>query len=108
LLLEDNPLKAKARKANQDNLSAEMKQMEDQFTSYDFKQMQRRSYYPHNQQLISTATGTSSGLASSRPATPADGLRVDHSIRINSNSLDYNSGDIDPARVEKINEKEYS
>jgi hypothetical protein len=30
LLLEDNPLKAKARKANQDNLSDEMKQMEDQ------------------------------------------------------------------------------
>ncbi|KAF5316099.1 hypothetical protein D9619_006171 [Psilocybe cf. subviscida] len=75
LLLEDNPLKAKARKANQDNLSDEMKQMEEQFTSYDFKKMQRRSYYPHNQHLISTATGTSSGLASSRPATPADDLR---------------------------------
>ena len=30
LLLEDNPLKAKARKANQDNLSAEMRQMEEQ------------------------------------------------------------------------------
>jgi serine/threonine kinase 32 len=78
------------------------------FTSYDFKQMQRRSYYPHNQQLISTATATSSGLASSRPATPADGLRVDHSIRINSTSLEYNNGDVDPARVEKFNEKELS
>lgn len=33
LLLEDNPLKAKARKVNQDNLSAEMKQMEDQYVS---------------------------------------------------------------------------
>lgn len=31
LLLEDNPLKAKARKANQDNLSAEMRQMEEQY-----------------------------------------------------------------------------
>lgn len=30
LLLEDNPLKAKARKVNQDNLSAEMRQMEEQ------------------------------------------------------------------------------
>ena len=30
LLLEDNPLKAKQRKVNQDNLSTEMKQMEDQ------------------------------------------------------------------------------
>jgi serine/threonine kinase 32 len=30
LLLEDNPLKAKARKANQENFSPEMKQMEEQ------------------------------------------------------------------------------
>jgi hypothetical protein len=30
LLLEDNPLKAKQRKVNQDNLSPEMKQMEEQ------------------------------------------------------------------------------
>jgi hypothetical protein len=30
LLLEDNPLKAKTRKANQDKLSREMKQMEEQ------------------------------------------------------------------------------
>ena len=30
LLLEDNPLKAKPRKANQENLSAEMRQMEEQ------------------------------------------------------------------------------
>jgi serine/threonine kinase 32 len=33
LLLEDNPLKAKQRKANQDNLSAEMRQMEEQCVS---------------------------------------------------------------------------
>jgi serine/threonine kinase 32 len=107
LLLEDNPLKAKARKANQENLSAEMRQMEEQFTSYDFKKMQRRSYYPHNQQLISTATGTSSGIASSRPATPADGLRPDHSIRINSNSLEYQNTSVEMVRAEK-QEKEYS
>jgi len=107
LLLEDNPLKAKARKANQDNLSAEMRQMEEQFTSYDFKKMQRRSYYPHNQQLISTATATSSGLASSRPTTPADVLKGDHSIRINSTSLESHRGDVDPTRGEKVNEKDY-
>lgn len=35
LLLEDNPLKAKQRKANQDNLSAEMRQMEEQFVASD-------------------------------------------------------------------------
>lgn len=41
------------------------------FTSYDFKQMQRRSYYPQNQQIISTITaGSSSGVVSSRPGTP--------------------------------------
>jgi hypothetical protein len=40
------------------------------FKSYDFKKMQRRSYYPHNQ-IISMATGTSSsGVLSSRPETP--------------------------------------
>ncbi|KAL1685868.1 kinase-like domain-containing protein [Schizophyllum commune] len=61
LLLEDNPLKAKQRKAAfQENLSAELRQMEEQFTSYDFKRMQRRSYYPTNTQLISQATATSS------------------------------------------------
>jgi serine/threonine kinase 32 len=48
------------------------------FTAYDFKKMQRRSYYPTNQQLISTATATSSGLASSRPGTPANELRVEN------------------------------
>jgi serine/threonine kinase 32 len=33
LLLEDNPLKAKTRKANQNNLSPEMRQMEEQYES---------------------------------------------------------------------------
>lgn len=125
LLLEDNPLKAKARKANQDNLSAEMRQMEEQyvlilldqtyvsktlgqrFTSYDFKKMQRRSYYPHNQHIISTATGTSSGMASSRPGTPANDLRAENGIAIAGNSLD--GGDSDAIRAEKLHsEKDYS
>ncbi|KAF8920646.1 kinase-like domain-containing protein [Mucidula mucida] len=110
LLLEDNPLKAKARKANQDNLSAEMRQMEEQFTSYDFKKMQRRSYYPHNQHLVSTATGTSSGVASSRPTTPANDLRVDGGVTINSNSMDINGPEVDGIRHDKdtmVSEKEY-
>ncbi|TEB21789.1 AGC/YANK protein kinase [Coprinellus micaceus] len=103
LLLEDNPLKAKARKANQDNLSAEMRQMEDQFTSYDFKKMQRRSYYPHNQHLISTATATSSGLASSRPATPANDLKSD-SIGIHgSDYVDDSIRDKDSIRLDRMN-----
>lgn len=41
------------------------------FTSYDFKKMHRRSYYPHNQQIQSQMTATSStGFISSRPETP--------------------------------------
>ncbi|KIP05503.1 hypothetical protein PHLGIDRAFT_74242 [Phlebiopsis gigantea 11061_1 CR5-6] len=72
LLLEDNPLKARQRKVQDiNNLSAEMRQMEEQFTSYDFKKMQRRSYYPQNQQIVSTITqGSSSMVPSSRPVTP--------------------------------------
>lgn len=41
------------------------------FTSYDFKKMQRRSYYPSNPQLVSQMTATSStGVDPSRPVTP--------------------------------------
>ncbi|KAK1227209.1 hypothetical protein PQX77_009843 [Marasmius sp. AFHP31] len=107
LLLEDNPLKAKQRKANQDNLTAEMRQMEEQFTTYDFKKMQRRSYYPHNQQLISTATATSSAIASSRPETPADGLRPDGvSIHGNGNSIELRHSEGDTTKPEMA-EKDY-
>jgi len=78
LLLEDNPLKARKRNPNQDlsNLSAELRQMEEQFTPYDFKKMKRRSYYPHNQQIISTLTATSSvgAIPSSRTGTPTIGM----------------------------------
>ncbi|KAI9464543.1 kinase-like protein [Lactarius psammicola] len=75
LLLEDNPLKAKARKQNRDinSLSNEMRQMEEQFTIYDFRAMRRRSYYPQNQQIVSTVTATSSsGMVASRPVTPGE------------------------------------
>ncbi|TBU30711.1 kinase-like protein [Dichomitus squalens] len=70
LLLEDNPLRAKQRKERDiASLSAEMRQMEEQFTPYDFKKMQRRSYYPQTQ-IISTVTATSSTGPTSRPVTP--------------------------------------
>ncbi|KAI0629219.1 kinase-like protein [Trametes polyzona] len=71
LLLEDNPLRAKQRKERDiSSLSAEMRQMEEQFTPYDFKKMHRRSYYPQTQ-IVSTVTATSStGPSSSRPVTP--------------------------------------
>ena len=62
------------------------------FTSYDFKKMQRRSYYPHNH-LISTATATSSGLASSRPGTPANDLRVENSgLRVEGHDMRMEGG----------------
>lgn len=71
LLLEDNPLKARKRKANQDisSLSTEMRQLEEQFTTYDFKKMRRRSYYPQNQ-VVSQMTASSAGFLPSRPETP--------------------------------------
>jgi len=102
LLLEDNPLKPRKRKANQDinNLTAEMRQMEEQFTTYDFRNMHRRSYYPHNQQIISQMTVTSStGFAASRPETPnlTERIYPDDSnapaVRIQHNGEDPNGSD---------------
>jgi len=87
--------------------------------------MQRRSYFPHNQQLISTATATSSGLASSRPTTPANDLRVENGgLRVEThdddgerdiayrNSLDLSppddpSKDHDMGRVDRFHERAY-
>ncbi|KAI0047238.1 Pkinase-domain-containing protein [Auriscalpium vulgare] len=88
LLLEDNPLKAKARKARDVNtLTAEMRQMEEQFTIYDFRIMHRRSYYPQNQQIVSTMTATSStGMVASRPVTPG-------TVDPRSDVLEYKGGD---------------
>jgi len=100
LLLEDNPLKPRKRKANQDlnNMSAEMRQMEEQFTTYDFKKTHRRSYYPHNQQIVTQMTATSStGFVSSRPETPnvtsgdfAEGAAPTNPINVRDLSLDGN------------------
>ncbi|KIK93281.1 hypothetical protein PAXRUDRAFT_523829 [Paxillus rubicundulus Ve08.2h10] len=111
LLLEDNPLKAKVRKANRDvnTLSAEMRQMEEQFTSYDFKNMQRRSYYPQNQQIVSSITATSSmgGLVASRPVTPAASDQRLEGVVAPAHDLYENDGHI---RMEstRLSEKSYS
>ncbi|EPQ56369.1 kinase-like protein [Gloeophyllum trabeum ATCC 11539] len=119
LLLEDNPLKAKQRKANQDNLTPEMRQMEEQFTTYDFKKMQRRSYYPHNQQIVSTVTATSStGMTGvpSRPVTPGDfqseqGLTANGAaIGVARTTDEFNESDGHGISMNRlpISEKEYS
>lgn len=101
LLLEDNPLKAKHRKAQDINMmTVEMRQMEEQFQSYDFKKMQRRSYYPQNQQLVSTVTATSStGPTSSRPVTPVtigndvsmDGYAIAMKPRVSADDVDMDA-----------------
>jgi len=109
LLLEDNPLKAKRRKVNQDNLSPEMKQMEVQFIPYDFKKMQRRSYFPVNEQTTSTITATSSN--ESRPVTPAqfgDVAPDSEALHLGNGSavLEHYHADADSIHVEKVSEKE--
>ncbi|TDL23578.1 kinase-like protein [Rickenella mellea] len=113
LLLEDNPLKARKRKANQDinNLSAEMRQMEEQFTTYDFRKMNRRSYYPHNQQIISQVTATTStGYAPSRPVTPAPNDHESTLGDIQGQTVDdYEGISRNPVRLHKamVDEKEF-
>ena len=85
-----------------------MLKRDSRFTSYDFKKMQRRSYYPHNH-LISTATATSSGLASSRPGTPANDLRVENSgLRIESHDMRIEGGIVynNSSSEEPIKEKD--
>ena len=79
------------------------------FTSYDFRKMQRRSYYPHNQHLISTATATSSGFQSSRPGTPANDLRVENSgLRVEGDSpaMMYGSNSLDMQMRDEVQLKE--
>lgn len=89
LLLEDNPLKARKRNPNQDinALSAEMRQLEEQFSHYDHDKMKRRSYYPTNQHIVSTITATSSTAngQASRPVTPSadDQIPDPHLLSVN-------------------------
>jgi serine/threonine kinase 32 len=92
LLLEERPLKVKRRKPNRDlsSLSPELRQMEEQyaclsvlkhfqslistrFTAYNFQKTRRQTYYPFNQEIVSSITSLTSDLdmESSRPPTPA-------------------------------------
>ncbi|KAL0954799.1 hypothetical protein HGRIS_003746 [Hohenbuehelia grisea] len=50
-LMVEKPLTHSKRKANADldKLKPEMRQLEEQFTVYDFSRSKRMSYYPHNQ-----------------------------------------------------------
>lgn len=53
--------------------------------------MNRRSYYPHNQQIVSQMTATSStGFISSRPETPnvTDSELANNHVDVRRNSFD--------------------
>ncbi|KAF8905040.1 kinase-like domain-containing protein [Gymnopilus junonius] len=53
-LMVEKPLTHSKRKANQDleKMKPELRQLEEQFTVYNFTNMKRMSYYPHNQPVI--------------------------------------------------------
>ena len=66
-LMVDKPLTHSKRKANPDleKMKPELRQLEEQFTVYDFTKSKRMSYYPHNQPV------ESSSQDESEPATVA-------------------------------------
>lgn len=61
-LMVDKPLTHSKRKANTDldKMKPELRQLEEQFTVYDFARSRRVSYYPHNQPVTTIANDTSS------------------------------------------------
>ncbi|KAF9524842.1 kinase-like domain-containing protein [Crepidotus variabilis] len=75
-LMVEKPLTHSKRKANPDleKMKPELRQLEEQFTVYDFANMQRISYYPHNQDI--TAVGRESGMTDRTMAQSATGTIV--------------------------------
>ncbi|KAF8150615.1 kinase-like domain-containing protein [Crassisporium funariophilum] len=57
-LMVEKPLTHSKRKANPDleKMKPELRQLEEQFTVYDFSNMKRMSYYPHNQPIVALGT----------------------------------------------------
>ena len=53
-LLAEKPLTHQKRKANPDTekMAPELRQLEEQFTVYDFNSSTRISYYPHNEPIV--------------------------------------------------------
>lgn len=85
LLLEENPLKARKRKEGQEleNMSPEMRMMEEHFKVFDFNRAQRRSYYhpPANGQTTSSTTDASGSTAVStakKPMSRGGSRETDH------------------------------
>ncbi|KAF4614238.1 hypothetical protein D9613_007733 [Agrocybe pediades] len=61
-LMVEKPLTHSKRKANPDleKMRPELRQLEEQFTVYDFTNMRRMSYYPHNQPIVALGTDSES------------------------------------------------
>ncbi|KXN88488.1 Serine/threonine-protein kinase 32A [Leucoagaricus sp. SymC.cos] len=59
-LMVEKPLTHSKRKVNPDleKMKPELRQLEEQFTVYDFSKSERRSYYPHNQTIGTESTST--------------------------------------------------
>ncbi|KAI0312290.1 kinase-like protein [Amylostereum chailletii] len=55
-MLAEKPLSHKKRNANAstEKMNPDMRQLEEQFTVYDFQASARRSYYPHNEPLLAS------------------------------------------------------
>ncbi|KIK10281.1 hypothetical protein K443DRAFT_670909 [Laccaria amethystina LaAM-08-1] len=73
-LMVEKPLTHTKRKANPDleKMKPELRQLEEQFTVYDFGSSKRMSYYPHNQPVVALGTqsdNTDRTLAPSASAT---------------------------------------
>ncbi|KAL4066732.1 kinase-like domain-containing protein [Scleroderma yunnanense] len=61
-LMVEKPLTHTKRKANPDlnKMKPELRQLEEQFTVYDFMSSPRRSYYPHNQPITTVVRNSES------------------------------------------------
>ncbi|KAF5342359.1 hypothetical protein D9611_001757 [Ephemerocybe angulata] len=57
-LMVEKPLTHSKRKVNPDleKMKPELRQLEEQFTHYDFSSSKRMSYYPHNQPIVALGT----------------------------------------------------
>lgn len=55
-MMVEKPLTHSKRKAHPDleKMKPELRQMEEQFTLYDFSKNNRMSYYPHNQPIVTS------------------------------------------------------
>lgn len=73
--------------------------------------MLRRSYYPQNQQIVSTITATSStgGLVSSRPVTPVTDSPVEGvSVVHEHDESEFDGDDVRMEKMPRVLEKNYS